>query len=106
MGWLAFGELVSSSSDGYKHCGAFAACDPRQLRVIGGAGVSVGCQQRNRSNCMNLRHLMSSATRRLLAMGSLMLAAGLQQPVHATPADLSKFRRIEPQFIAALGDPK
>ena len=55
---------------------------------------------------MNLRHLMSSATRRLLAMGSLMLAAGLQQPVHATPADLSKFRRIEPQFIAALGDPK
>ena len=39
-------------------------------------------------------------------MGSLMLAAGLQQPVHAAGVDLSKFRRIEPQFIAALGDPK
>jgi hypothetical protein len=35
-----------------------------------------------------------------------MLAAGLQQPVHAAGVDLSKFRRIEPQFIAALGDPK
>jgi hypothetical protein len=34
-----------------------------------------------------------------------MLAAGLQ-PVHAAGVDLSKFRRIEPQFIAALGDPK
>jgi hypothetical protein len=32
-----------------------------------------------------------------------MLAAGLQQVVHAS--DLSKFRRIEPQYIAALGDP-
>ena len=35
-----------------------------------------------------------------------MLAAGLQQPVHASGADLSKFRRIEPQYIAALGDPR
>ena len=34
-----------------------------------------------------------------------MLAAGLQQPVHASDVDLSKFRRIEPQYIAALGDP-
>jgi hypothetical protein len=38
-------------------------------------------------------------------MVSLMLAAGLQQPVHASDVDLSKFKRIEPQFIAALGDP-
>ena len=37
-------------------------------------------------------------------MGALLLAAGLQQPVHA--ADLSKFKRIEPQYIAALADPK
>jgi len=49
---------------------------------------------------------MPSVIRRFLAMGSLMLAAGLQQPVHASSVDLSKFRRIEPQFIAALGDPK
>ena len=37
--------------------------------------------------------------RRFLSVGALMLA------VHASGADLSKFRRIEPQFIAALGDP-
>ena len=53
---------------------------------------------------MNVRHLVPSVSRRLLALGSLMLAAGLQ-PVHAAGVDLSKFRRIEPQFIAALGDP-
>src|SRR4051812_30492165 len=55
---------------------------------------------------MNVRHLVSSVNRRLLAIGSLMLAAGLQQPVHASGVDLSKFRRIEPQYIAALGDPR
>src|SRR5881394_459325 len=58
-----------------------------------------------RSNRMNVRHLVPSVSRRLLAIGSLMLAAGLQQPVHASGVDLSKFRRIEPQYIAALGDP-
>src|SRR5215468_673307 len=58
-----------------------------------------------RRNRMNLRHLVPSVSRRLLAMGSLMLAAGLQQSVHASGQDLSKFRRIEPQYIAALGDP-
>ena len=55
---------------------------------------------------MNVHHLAPSVSRRLLAMGFLMLAAGLQQPVHASGIDFSKFRRIEPQFIAALGDPK
>ena len=54
---------------------------------------------------MNVHHLVPSVSRRLLAMGSLLLAAGLQQPVHASGVDLSKFRRIEPQYIAALGDP-
>jgi hypothetical protein len=54
---------------------------------------------------MNVRYLVSSASRRFLAMGSLMLAAALQQPVHASGVDLSKFRRIEPQYIAALGEP-
>ena len=54
---------------------------------------------------MNVRHLVPSVSRRLLAVGSLMLAAGLQQPVHASGVDLSKFRRIEPQYIAALGEP-
>src|SRR6187431_482384 len=52
---------------------------------------------------MNIRHLVPSLSRWLLSMGSLMLAAGLQPPVHA--ADFSEFRRIEPQYIAALGDP-
>ena len=54
---------------------------------------------------MNVRHLVPFVSRRLLAMGTLMLAAGLQQPVHASGVDFSKFRRIEPQDIAALGDP-
>jgi hypothetical protein len=52
---------------------------------------------------MNVRHLLPSVSRRLLSMGCLMLAAGLQPPVHASDADLSKFRRIEPQYIAASG---
>ena len=54
---------------------------------------------------MNVRHLVPSLSRRLLSMGSLILVAGLQQPVHAAGVDLSKFRSIEPQYIAALGDP-
>jgi len=54
---------------------------------------------------MNIRYLVPSVSRWLLSMGCLMLAAGLQPPVHASSADLSKFRSIEPQFIAALGDP-
>jgi hypothetical protein len=54
---------------------------------------------------MNVRHLVPSVSRGFLAIGSLILAAGLQ-PVHAAGVDLSKFRRIEPQFIAALGDPR
>ncbi len=53
---------------------------------------------------MHVRHLVPSVSRRLLAMGVLLLAAGLQ-PVHASGVDLSKFKRIEPQYIAALGDP-
>jgi hypothetical protein len=53
---------------------------------------------------MNLRLLVPSVSCRFLAIGSLMLAAGLQ-PVPASGEDLSKFRRIEPQYIAALGDP-
>jgi hypothetical protein len=49
---------------------------------------------------MKIHHLVPSASRWLLSMGSILLAAG-----HASGADLSKFKRIEPQFIAALGDP-
>ena len=49
---------------------------------------------------MNIPHLVPSVSRWLLSLGSLMLAVG-----HASSADLSTFRRIEPQFIAALGDP-
>ena len=54
---------------------------------------------------MNVHHLVPSVSRWLLSMGFLMWAAGLQQPVHAADADFSKVRRIEPQYIAALGDP-
>jgi len=54
---------------------------------------------------MNVSHLVPSVSRRLLAIGSLMLAAGLQLPIQASGPDLSKFRRIEPQYIAALGEP-
>ena len=55
---------------------------------------------------MNMRQLVPSLSRRFLAIGFLMLAAGLQQPVHASGVDLSKFKRIDPQFIAALGAPR
>ena len=49
---------------------------------------------------MNIHHLAPPASRCLLSLASLLLLAG-----HASGADLSKFKRIEPQFIAALGDP-
>jgi len=53
---------------------------------------------------MNVRHLVPSVSPRLLSIGSLILAAGLQQP--ASAVDLSNFKvLIEPQYIAALGDP-
>jgi hypothetical protein len=53
---------------------------------------------------MNVRHLVPFVSRRLVCMGSLILAAGLQQP--ASGVDLSKFKvLIEPQYIAALGEP-
>ena len=51
---------------------------------------------------MNVRHLVPSVSRRLLSMGFLILAVSLH---YASGEDLSKFKRIEPQFIAALGDP-
>jgi len=53
---------------------------------------------------MDIRHFVPSLSRRLLVMAALILAAGLQ-PAYAAGIDLSKFRRIEPQYIAALGDP-
>ena len=53
---------------------------------------------------MNIRHLLPSMSPWLLSMGPLMLAACLQQPAHASDVDLAKFKRIEPQYIAALGD--
>jgi len=53
---------------------------------------------------MNTSHLVPFVSRRLLTMGALLLAAGLQ-PVYAAGVDFSKFKRIEPQYIAALGDP-
>jgi hypothetical protein len=53
---------------------------------------------------MNVRHLVPSVSLQFLAMGSLMLAAGVL-PAHAAGIDFSQFRRIEPQYIAALGDP-
>ena len=53
---------------------------------------------------MNTYHLVPSVSRWLLSMGSLILAAGLQQP--ASGVDLSKFKVLtEPQYIAALADP-
>jgi hypothetical protein len=56
----------------------------------------------NGRNHMNVRHFVPSVSGRLLAVGSLILAASLQ---YTSGQDLSKFKRIEPQFIAALGDP-
>src|SRR5438046_10067465 len=56
----------------------------------------------NGSNHMNVRHLVPSVSCRLLSMGFLILTASLH---YASGEDLSKYKRIEPQFIAALGDP-
>src|ERR1700744_3347647 len=53
-----------------------------------------------RANRMNIPHLAPSVSRWLLSIGCLILGIG-----QASGAALSKFRRIEPQFIAALGDP-
>src|ERR1700739_3433385 len=50
---------------------------------------------------MKFRHLVPSLSCPALIVLSLMLAASLQQ---ASGVDVSKFRPIEPQFIAALGD--
>jgi hypothetical protein len=52
---------------------------------------------------MNIQCRMPSASRWLLSVPSLLLGVGLLES--ASGADLSNFRRIEPQFIAALGDP-
>jgi hypothetical protein len=54
---------------------------------------------------MNTRRIAPSISRWLLSMASLILAVGLKPPVYALGADLSKFTRIEPQYIAALGEP-
>jgi hypothetical protein len=50
---------------------------------------------------MKLRHLVPSVSRWLLSMGAILLTVG-----PASSADVTKFRPIEPQFIAALGAPK
>src|SRR3974390_664691 len=52
------------------------------------------------NNRMNPHRLVPSVSRWLLSTGCLMLAVG-----QAAAADFSKFRRIEPQFISALGNP-
>jgi len=54
---------------------------------------------------MNMRPLLPTLSRRLLTLGPLLWWAGLYQPIHASHVDLAKFRRIEPQYIAALGPP-
>ncbi len=54
---------------------------------------------------MNIRRLVPSLSLRLLSMVSVLSVAGLQQPVHASDLEFSKFKRIEPQYIAALGEP-
>jgi hypothetical protein len=55
---------------------------------------------------MKNRFLVPSMSRWLLFVGSLVLAAGLRPPVLASGVDVSKFKAIEPQYIAALGDEK
>lgn len=54
---------------------------------------------------MKIRHFLPSVTRWLFSVGPLLLAAGLQQVVYGADVDLAKFKRIEPQYIAALGAP-
>ena len=52
---------------------------------------------------MNTRRLIAAVNHCLLGIGAILWAAGGAQP--ALAADLSKFRPIEPQFIAALAEP-
>lgn len=54
---------------------------------------------------MRIDHIVPSMSSWLLPIGSLILAASLPRTLHAADADHSKFRRIDPQFIAALGEP-
>jgi hypothetical protein len=45
-------------------------------------------------------------SRRLLAMGLFVMTAVVQQSAHAGGKDQTKFKRVWPQYIAALGDPR
>ena len=51
-----------------------------------------------------MRYHLFNGSRALLAMGLLMTAA-MGQSVHAAGEDQTKFKRIQTQFIAALGNP-
>src|SRR5215472_9658234 len=100
-------ELVYQAHIGeVRHRDARSPAVPRSISTMGRLGASSWCRissnHHNRSNHMNVRHLVPSVSRRLLSMGFLILAASLH---YASGEDLSKYKRIEPQFIAALGDP-
>jgi len=45
-------------------------------------------------------------SRRLLAIGLLVMMAAVGPPAHAAGKDQTKFKRVWPQYIAALGDPR
>ena len=45
-------------------------------------------------------------SRRLLAMGLLVMIAAVGQSAHAAGKGQTKFKRVSPQYIAALGDPR
>src|SRR2546422_2387958 len=47
----------------------------------------------------------NSMSRALMAVGLFMMMAVLGQSAHAARYDPAKFRRISPQYIAALADP-
>lgn len=52
-----------------------------------------------------LNRLAAESGRTLLAVGLLMMMAALGQSAHAAGKDQTKFKRVSPQYIAALGDP-
>src|SRR5215510_9342632 len=56
----------------------------------GASWCRMSSNHHNRSNHMNVRHLVPSVSRRLLSMGSLILAASLHS---ASGQDFSKYKR-------------
>ena len=67
--------------------------------------LPVRTNPRRRSRLTPVRRTERLMSRRLLAMGLLVMMAAVEQSAHAAGTVQPKFKRVSPQYIAALGDP-